>query len=1515
MAEPFVGIGGNVLPDADVERAGKVSIGHLGLVPALERSPPVDIGHRLGRETDPVVGDDLLAAVDAQLVPTVVELVVAMLGPLLPLSQHTRLDEDLVVLDLAGPAGARGREAAAWQGHAVVLADPETSKGLAEHRVGGHGDVDRMDAVRPVVAEDSLGRLPDPIAVEVDPGVDVPAGSVGAVDLERDRVSLARHQHGNLHAVFVIVAVVVVAQRRRIGLAVRLTVRRVARVAQPRAAKFVTRAIADQQRRVAHDHRIVRRVAEVQLLLDLLCGQEERHVPGFLRRRPEDRLALRPHVRYARAGHMDRPVGRDPRRAAVDAQLREHVEETVDLELSVAEVLYGVAARGRAQGVLADLHLLAPQIAGEAHRDDLGVKQPGSAGGVDTQFGEDVEERIDEELVSVNVRHRDIEEHVEERVCRERFVRDHPQAVDPHARVAEAHAVGRIVTVQAVRAREDIRSGRPRSRLISQGRVGGVEYPNRVVRCGRFEVAQYGQPAPGPLHGRRIVVLRRDADPVDPVVARLQEPVRFRKVRLEEERRLRPGHGVARVQFHTVKGHAVIRADILPDQFARMAEPFVGIGGNVLPDADVERAGKVSIGHLGLVPALERSPPVDIGHRLGRETDPVVGDDLLAAVDAQLVPTVVELVVAMLGPLLPLSQHTRLDEDLVVLDLAGPAGALGREAAARQGHAVVLADPEAGERLSEYRAGRRRNVDRMDAVGPVFAEDPLGSVPRLIAVEVDPGVDVPAGVVGAVDLERNRVGPADTQQRDLHAVLVVVAVVVVAQGIRIGLAVGLGVGLIVVVAQPRTAQMMARAVGQQRRVAHYSRTVRRIAEVQIRFHLADLVLGGQQADVRRLVVLAEQHDPTERDCADEPCDLRGFLADDCIQPQGLLIVQQRPTGQFDLEQHVEEALGVARMERIQIQPAGRVVHLLLDPAQRRGERALGDVPHPHRHVPVGQVHRNQLRHDLIRGVAVIVDGVSVGGALEVDMDLGGPLQDKGLRYGAHRSADEFHHRRRILQYVDFRRRVGLVDSAEDVDPRSHAGGRVDQLYSREERIRVALAVLRRLVVNRRLETQGLVRHHKAAAHDDLRPDVEEAVGHGTCGERVHIEPAVADLHLLLDQSGRRPIEAHGRLHRARRGHPAQVHAHQFGLHFVASIAVIVRSISYIMPLEEYVHLGRAHQRNQLRGGAQLHACWGVGGDPTLATVHAQLSEHVEEAVYVVQPAAEISDARIPLRGLCGALLDRQRDNVAPGRFHLARQCHGNDFSLEVSGRVARLAGHARLDRAGQLDRERDVVQPQRRRRHDRRAPQRRSERLDLVATDVHSRHRTVRPVGQALEDNFQLGTVVSHVCVPGRPVLPALGGQFRAVCVDPRLGQHHPRGLRGGDPRGAAVDGQFREDVEEAVYVVQPSAEIGDLRAALRGAGGTFANLNLPTSGDVPDKCHLDDLSIEQTGRVTGLAQGERLDRSGQFHLHQFAFQPQQHRIDYHSRNQRRLEVRLLVRPHVDDHRRRIGKWLETNVR
>ena len=147
--------------------------------------------------------------------------------------------------------------------------------------------------------------------------------------------------------------------------------------------------------------------------------------------------------------------------------------------------------------------------------------------------------------------------------------------------------------------------------------------------------------------------------------------------------------------------------------------------------------------------------------------------------------------------------------DCVVFDFA-----VGRQAGGRQ--RPVAVDPHAGKRgrRRPHRRDRRRDRHRVHARAEPAADELLVGIPGLVAVEVDPAVDV--GLRHAAGRQRNLEGHvvrlAQHQRRDRHAVFVVrerPEAQIIAQRLRVRLAVRLRVGLVGGIAQPRPARWRA----------------------------------------------------------------------------------------------------------------------------------------------------------------------------------------------------------------------------------------------------------------------------------------------------------------------------------------------------------------------------------------------------------------------------------------------------------------------------------------------------------------------------------------------------------------------------------------------------------------------------------------------------------------------------------------------------------------------------------
>ena len=161
----------------------------------------------------------------------------------------------------------------------------------------------------------------------------------------------------------------------------------------------------------------------------------------------------------------------------------------------------------------------------------------------------------------------------------------------------------------------------------ANGVVGG--WGGRLPRAGLPPEGELGHDFP--IHGG-------DAYPIDVVAGPLPEPLLGPEVLGEVEGGLRGSERVARVKVPAGGFDGVVPAPDFPDDVARMAEGLFGTGGDIGPDGDVE--GVRQPGRLGLAPAEERTPPVDVGDGLVGGAEPIVGDYLLTAVHGQLVPAV-----------------------------------------------------------------------------------------------------------------------------------------------------------------------------------------------------------------------------------------------------------------------------------------------------------------------------------------------------------------------------------------------------------------------------------------------------------------------------------------------------------------------------------------------------------------------------------------------------------------------------------------------------------------------------------------------------------------------------------------------------------------------------------------------------------------------------------------------------------------------------------------------------------
>ena len=222
MAPGGSGPRGHIGPDADVEPVRSQGWRRsFGLVPILVRTPPVDVRHRPPVGALPVVGDDLLAAVDRGLIPPPVAL--------RPRIQHRRLvplhrlDGHLVVLHLAvGRRTGRRQRRGDGAGQAETC---ERGAGLRRQRAPGNTGR-RSARIDRHARQDLLGRAvaPDAAVIEVDPR-EQHAG--GAARVQRDidaRLLAGQQRRGEGHAVLVGQVAIVVAGRCRVRLAVRLSV-------------------------------------------------------------------------------------------------------------------------------------------------------------------------------------------------------------------------------------------------------------------------------------------------------------------------------------------------------------------------------------------------------------------------------------------------------------------------------------------------------------------------------------------------------------------------------------------------------------------------------------------------------------------------------------------------------------------------------------------------------------------------------------------------------------------------------------------------------------------------------------------------------------------------------------------------------------------------------------------------------------------------------------------------------------------------------------------------------------------------------------------------------------------------------------------------------------------------------------------------------------------------------------------------------------------------------------------
>ena len=165
-----------------------------------------------------------------------------------------------MVLDLTvgGLADRRQRTAAV---------NAEAGKSLPDDSASGDGDANQLYAGndRPRIYL-LVGVVPVSVGVEVDPRIKKHRCTRRRIHLNRDRLRHARNERRNHYTVFVIVAVVVIAVGVARRLTIRLGVRHIARIAQPRTAanNRMPGTIMDRQRRVSRQIHSVRRITPVE---------------------------------------------------------------------------------------------------------------------------------------------------------------------------------------------------------------------------------------------------------------------------------------------------------------------------------------------------------------------------------------------------------------------------------------------------------------------------------------------------------------------------------------------------------------------------------------------------------------------------------------------------------------------------------------------------------------------------------------------------------------------------------------------------------------------------------------------------------------------------------------------------------------------------------------------------------------------------------------------------------------------------------------------------------------------------------------------------------------------------------------------------------------------------------------------------------------------------------------------------------------------------------------------------
>jgi len=118
-----------------------------------------------------------------------------------------------------------------------------------------------------------------------------------------------------------------------------------------------------------------------------------------------------------------------------------------------------------------------------------------------------------------------------------------------------------------------------------------------------------------------------------PLSGCLEEPFLRIQIRLEKEARLE-GSG-ARIVVLAGTGRGEVGGDDLPDGIGGMAE-WQSIArstlGHIIPEMNPE-VRRQDRGRVAAVEAEEGTPPADFHDGIGGGADPVIGGDLLAAID------------------------------------------------------------------------------------------------------------------------------------------------------------------------------------------------------------------------------------------------------------------------------------------------------------------------------------------------------------------------------------------------------------------------------------------------------------------------------------------------------------------------------------------------------------------------------------------------------------------------------------------------------------------------------------------------------------------------------------------------------------------------------------------------------------------------------------------------------------------------------------------------------------------